>query len=46
MIQVDIYTIKSSLVLGKTGENLEKIIALLSKKTGKKVSVDVREIKN
>ena len=45
-IQVDIYTIKASLVLGKTGENLEKIIALLCKKTGKKVNVDVREIKN
>jgi len=46
MIQVDIYTIKASLILGKTGENLEKIIALLSKKTGKKVSVDIKEIKN
>ena len=46
IIQVDIYTIKASLILGKTGENLEKIVALLSKKTGKKVSVDIKEIKN
>ena len=46
IIQVDIYTIKASLILGKTGENLEKIISILSKKTGKKVSVDIKEIKN
>ena len=46
LIRVDIYTIKSSLVLGKAWENLEKIQNLLIKKTWKKVLVDVREIKN
>jgi len=45
-IKVDVYTTKASLILGKTGENLEKIIALLSKKTWKKVLVDVKEVKN
>jgi small subunit ribosomal protein S3 len=34
------------LILGKTGENLEKIITILSRKIGMTVKVDVREIKN
>ena len=45
-IIVDVYTIKASLILGKTGENLEKIEALLSRKTSKKVKVNIKEIKN
>ena len=45
LIRVVVFTIKSALVLGKTGENLEKIQNLLSRKTGKKVLVDVKEIK-
>ncbi len=44
-INIVIYTSKSSLILGKTGENLEKIISLLQRKTWKKVSIDVKEIK-
>ncbi len=44
-INVVIYTIKTALILGKTGENLEKIQNLLSKKTGRRVVVDVKEIK-
>ena len=46
LIRVDIYTIKASLILGKTGENLEKIQNMLIKKTAKKVLVDIKEIKN
>lgn len=45
MVKVVVYTIKTALILGKTGENLERIQALLSKKTGKKVLVDVKELK-
>ena len=46
VIRVDVYTIKASLIVGKTGENLEKIQNILAKKTGKKVVVDIKEIKN
>ncbi len=45
MIKVVVYTSKSALILGKTGDNLDRITALLTKKTGLKVSVDVKEIK-
>ncbi len=45
-LRVTIFTAKSSLILGKTGENLEKIISILSRKTGMKVRVDVKDIKN
>ena len=45
LITVVIYTIKTALLVGKTGENLEKIQNLLSKKTGRKVVVEVKEIK-
>lgn len=44
-IRVAIYTLKTALVLWKTWENLEKIKSLISKKTGLKVDVDVKEIK-
>jgi len=44
-ITVVIYTIKTALVIGKTGENLEKMQNLLSKKTGRKVVVEVKEVK-
>lgn len=46
VVRVTIFTSKASLVLGKTGENLDKIIQLLSAKTQMKVKVDVKEIKN
>ncbi len=45
-LRVTVFTAKSSLILGKTGENLEKIISILSRKTGMKVRVDVKDIKN
>ncbi len=44
-IRVTVFTSKASLILGKTGENLEKIISILSRKTGVVVRVDVKEIK-
>ena len=44
-LRVAIFTAKSSLILGKTGENLERITSILSRKTGMKVKVDVKEIK-
>jgi len=45
LITVVIYTVKTALILGKTGENIERIQNLLSKKTGRKVVVEVKEIK-
>ena len=45
-LRVSIFTAKSSLILGKTGENLERITTILSRKTGMDVKVDVKEIKN
>lgn len=44
-LRVTIFTAKSSLILGKTGENLERITTVLSRKTGMKVKIDVKEIK-
>ncbi|MDA7494817.1 30S ribosomal protein S3 [Candidatus Gracilibacteria bacterium] len=41
-----VYTAKAALVLGKTGENKEKLESLLSKKLQKKVILEVKEIKN
>ena len=45
-LRVTIFTAKSSLIIGKTGENLERIISILSRKTGMKVRIDVKDIKN
>ena len=45
-LRVSIFTAKSSLILGKTGENLDRITSILSRKTGMDVKVDVKEIKN
>lgn len=45
-LRVSIFTAKSSLILGKTGENLERIKIILSRKTGMTVRIDVKEIKN
>jgi len=45
-LRITIFTAKSSLILGKTGENLERIISLISRKTGLKTKIDVKEIKN
>ena len=44
-LRVTIFTAKTSLILGKTGENLERIISILSRKTGMNVKIDVKEIK-
>ena len=44
-LRVAIFTSKTSLVLWKTGENLEKIRSILSRKVGMNVKVDVKEIK-
>ncbi|MCP4522722.1 MAG: 30S ribosomal protein S3 [Candidatus Gracilibacteria bacterium] len=41
-----VYTAKSSLILGKTGENKVRLESLLSRKLGAKTIVEVREIKN
>ena len=41
-----VYTAKSALVLGKTGENKERLESLLAKKLGTKVTLEVKEIKN
>ncbi len=43
---VVVYTAKAALILGKTGENKTNIEALLSRKLGTKVEMEVKEIKN
>lgn len=42
---IDIYTAKASLILGKTGENVESIKTKLSNKFGGKFLINVKEIK-
>ena len=46
IIEVVVYTAKSSLILGKTGENKERIVNLLTRKVGAKVSLEIRDVKN
>ncbi|PID86502.1 30S ribosomal protein S3 [Candidatus Gracilibacteria bacterium] len=45
VMTIVVYTIKISLVLGKSGENAERIQKVLSNKLGFKVVLEVREIK-
>lgn len=45
-LRISVFTAKSSLILWKTGENLERITTVLSRKIGTNVKVDVKEIKN
>ncbi|MCH8518562.1 30S ribosomal protein S3 [Candidatus Gracilibacteria bacterium] len=42
---IDIFTSKASLVLGKTGENVERIKTKLQNKLGGKFAINVKEIK-
>lgn len=42
---IDIYTAKVSLILGKTGENVEQIKSKLTNKLGGKFLINVKEIK-
>ena len=44
-VKVTIYTAKPGLVIGKGGAEIEKLKAELSKKVGKKVLVDIKEVK-
>ena len=46
MIEVVVYTAKSSLILWKTGENKDRIVSLLTRKLWIKVSLEIRDIKN
>jgi len=46
LLEVVVYTAKSSLILWKTGENKERIISLLTRKLWLKVALEVRDIKN
>jgi small subunit ribosomal protein S3 len=45
-LRVIIYTSRTALILGKNGENLTKLQKKLMALYGKKVNVDVKEIKN
>ena len=45
IMRVSVFTSKASLILWKTGENLERIISLATRKIGMKVKIDVKEIK-
>ena len=44
-IKVTIYTAKPGLVIGKGGSEIEKLKADLQKKIGKKILVDIKEVK-
>ncbi len=46
VIEVVVYTAKSALILGKTWENKETLVALLTKKLWIKVNLEVRDVKN
>jgi small subunit ribosomal protein S3 len=46
VIDIVVYTAKSSLILGKTWENKDRIVSNVEKKLGKKVNIEVRDIKN
>lgn len=44
-VEVVVYTAKSALILGKTGENKERLQALLERKLQSKVSLEIRDVK-
>ena len=46
ILNVVVYTAKSSLILGKTGENKERLVTLLTHKLWVKVDLEIRDIKN
>lgn len=46
VLEVVVYTAKSVLILGKTGENKDRIVSLLNRKLGVSVNLEVRDIKN
>jgi small subunit ribosomal protein S3 len=46
IVDIVVYTAKSSLILGKTWENKDNIISSIEKKVRKKVTLEVRDIKN
>jgi len=46
MIEIVVYTAKASLILGKTGENKERLQTLLTNKLWIKVSLEIRDVKN
>jgi len=46
MIEVVVYTAKAVLILGKTGENKDRLQTLLTNKLWTKVSLEIRDIKN
>ena len=46
LIEVVVYTAKAALILGKTGENKERLQTLLTNKLWIKVSLEIRDIKN
>jgi small subunit ribosomal protein S3 len=45
-VEVVVYTAKAALILGKTGENKEKLQTLLSRKLNIAVTLEIREVKN
>lgn len=44
-VSIDIYTSKASLILGKTGENVEEMKQKLHNKLGEKFVINVKEVK-
>lgn len=46
VLEVVVYTAKAALILGKTGENKQRIETLLTRKLGTNVTLEIREVKN
>ena len=46
ILDIVVYTAKASLILGKTGENKDQIVSLLTRKIWVKVNLEIRDIKN
>lgn len=46
VFDIVVYTAKSVLILGKTGENKERILSILARKLWVKVNLEIRDIKN
>jgi small subunit ribosomal protein S3 len=45
-IRVNVHTARPGIVIGRKGQDIERVRAELSKKTGKEVYIEIREVKN
>lgn len=45
-VRINVYTARPGIVIGRKGEDIERIRAELSKKTGKEIYIEIREVKD